>query len=141
MDNNIIVQLSIFVNNTPGRLAAVAQILKECEINMKACNLAESSEFGILRAIVDDPEASAEKLKAKGIIVRKTEIVGVKISDVPGSIYTPAKVLGDAGINIEYGYAFTGKNIEGLLMRVDDPQKAIEVLNGSDLELIGRSEI
>ncbi len=139
--DEIITQLSIFVNNEPGRLAAVAKILKECGVNMKACNLAESNEFGILRAIVDDPEGSAEKLAAKGVIVKKTEIVGVKISDVPGSLYGPASALGEAGVNIEYGYAFTGKGIGGLLMRVDDPAKAVEVLKKAGLELIKGSEI
>ena len=59
-DDNIITQLSIFVNNEPGRLAAIAGILKECSINLKAFNLAESTEFGILRAIVDEPERAYE---------------------------------------------------------------------------------
>jgi len=141
MEDYIITQLSIFVNNVPGRLAAVAKTLEECNINMKACNLAESTEFGILRAIVDQPDAAYEKLKAKGLIVRKTEIIGVKITDVPGSLYGPAKALGDAGVNIEYGYAFTGKKVEGLLVRVDDPQKAVKVLQAAGLQVIKAAEI
>ncbi|WP_400249709.1 amino acid-binding protein [Methanomethylophilus alvi] len=141
MDECIITQLSIFVNNEPGRLAAVAKTLEDCKVNMKACNLAESTEFGILRAIVDDPDAAAERLTAKGVIVKKTELVGVKISDVPGSLYRPAAALGEAGVNIEYGYAFTGKDVEGLLMRVDDPAKAVDVLKNAGLELIKGSEI
>ena len=141
MDECIITQLSIFVNNEPGRLAAVAKTLEDCKVNMKACNLAESTEFGILRAIVDDPDAAAERLTAKGVIGKKTELVGVKISDVPGSLYRPAAALGEAGVNIEYGYAFTGKDVEGLLMRVDDPAKAVDVLKKAGLELIKGSEI
>ena len=141
MDECIITQLSIFVNNEPGRLAAVAKTLEDCKVNMKACNLAESTEFGILRAIVDDPDVAAERLTAKGVIVKKTELVGVKISDVPGSLYRPAAALGEAGVNIEYGYAFTGKDVEGLLMRVDDPAKAVDVLKKAGLELIKGSEI
>ncbi len=141
MDANIITQLSIFVNNSPGSLANVAKILKECDINLKACNLAESTEFGILRAIVDDPETAIKKLQEKKIIVKRTEIIGVKIADVPGSLYTASKVLGDAGINIEYGYAFTGKKVEGLFMRVDQPQQAIDALNKAGLDLVKASEI
>ena len=141
MDECIITQLSIFVNNEPGRLAAVAKTLEDCKVNMKACNLAESTEFGILRAIVDDPAAAAERLTAKGVIVKKTALVGVKISDVPGSLYSPAAALGEAGVNIEYGYAFTGKDVEGLLMRVDDPAKAVDVLKKAGRELIKGSEI
>ena len=79
MDDNIISQLSIFVNNEPGRLAHIASVLKECGINMRAFNLAESTEFGILRAIVDKPDEAFEKLKATGIIVKKTDVIGVVI--------------------------------------------------------------
>ena len=141
MNANIITQLSIFVNNAPGSLANVAKTLRECEINMKACNLAESTEFGILRAIVDDPAGAIEKLQKKNIIVKKTEIIGVKIKDVPGSLYEASNVLGQADINIEYGYAFTGKNVEGLFMRVDHPEQAIEVLAKAGLDLVKASEI
>ena len=141
MNANIITQLSIFVNNAPGSLANVAKTLHECDINMKACNLAESTEFGILRAIVDDPEQAIAKLQEKNIIVKKTEIIGVKIKNVPGSLYESSKILGDAGINIEYGYAFTGKNVEGLFMRVDHPEQAIEVLAKAGLDLVKASEI
>ena len=73
--------------------------------------------------------------------MKKPELVGVKISDVPGSLYRPAAALGEAGVNIEYGYAFTGKDVEGLLMRVDDPAKAVDVLKKAGLELIKGSEI
>ncbi|MBO4502590.1 MAG: amino acid-binding protein [Candidatus Methanomethylophilus sp.] len=141
MNANIITQLSIFVNNAPGSLANVAKILHDCDINMKACNLAESTEFGILRAIVDEPEQAIAKLQDRNIIVKKTEIIGVKIKNVPGSLYESSKILGDAGINIEYGYAFTGKNVEGLFMRVDHPEEAIDVLAKAGLELVKQSEI
>lgn len=141
MNANIITQLSIFVNNSPGSLANVAKTLEECEINMKACNLAESTEFGILRTIVDDADAAVAKLQKRNVIVKKTDIIGVKIKNVPGALFGASKVLGDAGINIEYGYAFTGKNVEGLFMRVDNPEKAIEALEKADLELVKASEI
>lgn len=141
MNGNIIPQLSIFVNNAPGSLAKTAKILEECGINMKACNLAESTEFGILRAIVDQPDEAIAKLQARNIIVKKTDIIGVKIVDVPGALYAASKALGDAGINIEYGYAFTGKNVEGLFMRVDSPEKAIDALTKAGLELVKAAEI
>ncbi|MDD2936021.1 MAG: amino acid-binding protein, partial [Candidatus Methanomethylophilaceae archaeon] len=85
-EENVIIQLSIFVNNEPGRLAAIARTLKESRVNMKAFNLAESAEFGILRAIVDDPEESFEKIRQKGIIVKKTQVIGIVINDAPGSL-------------------------------------------------------
>ena len=75
MDECIITQLSIFVNNEPGRLAAVAKTLEDCKVNMKACNLAESTEFGILRAIVDDPAKAVDVLKKAGLeLIKGSEI-------------------------------------------------------------------
>ena len=140
-DDVIITQLSIFVNNEPGRLAAVASILKECGVNMKACNLAESTEFGILRAIVDNPDEAFEAIKSKGVIVKKTEIIGIAIGNVPGSLFEAANVLGKADINIEYGYAYASKEREGLFVRVDNPEKAVEALTSAGIKLIKRSEI
>jgi len=142
MENeNIITQLSIFVNNEPGRLASVASILKECDVNIKACNLAESTEFGILRAIVDDPEKAYENIRSKGVIVKKTDIIGVAVKSSPGSLFDSANVLGNAGINIEYGYAYGGKDFEALFVRVDDPERAVKVLKEAGIRLIKRSEI
>ncbi len=100
-DNKIITQLSIFVNNEPGRLANIASIMKECAVNMKAFNLAESTEFGILRAIVDNPGDAYDRLKSKGIIVKKTDVIGVVIDDTPGSVIAAADAFGANGLNIE----------------------------------------
>ena len=141
MDDNIITQLSIFVNNEPGRLAHIASVLKDCGINMRAFNLAESTEFGILRAIVDDPDESFEKLKSTGVIVRKTDVIGVLIQDTPGSLFQAADILGRAGINIEYGYAYNGKAAGAFFIRVDDPLKAVEILKEAGIGLILDSEI
>ncbi|MDR3075512.1 MAG: amino acid-binding protein [Candidatus Methanoplasma sp.] len=140
-DENIITQLSIFVNNEPGRLASVAGVLKDCNINIKGFNLAESTEFGILRAIVDDPDKAFEKIKSKGVIVKKTDMIGIAVEDSPGSLFGAADVLGKAGINIDYGYAYSGKDFESLFVRVDDPEKAVKTLRESGIRLIKRSEI
>lgn len=140
-DDRIITQLSIFVNNEPGRLAAVAGILKECEVNVKACNLAESTEFGILRAIVDNPDEAYEKIRARGVIVKKTDVIGVAIGSVPGSLFEAANVLGQEGINIEYGYAYAADGFEGLFVRVDDSQKAVKALEKANIRIIKGSEI
>ena len=142
MDNeNIITQLSIFVNNEPGRLASVAEILKDFNINVKGFNLAESTEFGILRAIVDDPDKAFDEIKSRGVIVKKTDIIGVAVESSPGSLFDAADVLGRAGINIDYGYAYSGKDFESLFVRVDDAEKAVKVLTEAGIRLIKRSEI
>jgi len=142
MENeNVITQLSIFVSNEPGRLAAIAGVLKEFMINVKGLNLAESSEFGILRAIVDNPDEAYEKIRLKGVIVKKTDVIGIEMKDPPGSLFEAADVLGKAGINIEYGYAYSGRNINSLFVRVDDTENAIGVLKEAGIKLIKRSEI
>ena len=142
MENeNIITQLSIFVSNEPGRLAAIAGILKEFKINVKGLNLAESSEFGILRAIVDEPDKAYDNIRSKGVIVKKTDVIGIKMKDAPGSLFDAADVLGKAGINVEYGYAYSGRNLDYLFVRVDDTEGAIGILKKAGIELVKRSEI
>ena len=126
MENeNVITQLSIFISNEPGRLAAIAGVMKEFNINIKGLNLAESSEFGILRTIVDDPDEAFEKIRHKGVIVKKTDVIGIVMKDPPGSLFEAADVLGKSGINIEYGYAYSGKSVNLLFVRVDETPGAI----------------
>lgn len=140
-EENVIIQLSIFVNNEPGRLAAIAKTLKACKVNMKAFNLAESAEFGILRAIVDNPEESFELIKKQGIIVKKTQVIGIVIDNTPGSLFDAADVCGREGINIEYGYAYAGKNLSAFFIRVDDPLRAVEALKKAGIELVKGADI
>ena len=140
-NENIITQLSIFINNEPGRLAAVAGILKEFNINVKGFNLAESTEFGILRAIVDDPDKAFDCIRSKGVIVKKTDVIGVAITGGSGSFFEAADVLGKAGMNIDYGYAYNSENFESLFLRVDDAEKAVDVLKKAGIKLIKKSEI
>ncbi len=139
--SNIIKQLSIFVNNEPGRLAHISSVLKECSINMRAFNLAESTEFGILRAIVDNPDDAYDALKVKGIIVKKTDVIGVYLEDHPGALFMAADALGKANINIEYGYAYSYKDKAIFFIRVDDPEKAVEVIGKQGIKLVSDSEI
>lgn len=140
MTDNIITQLSIFVNNEPGRLAYISSVLKECNINMRAFNLAESMEFGILRTIVDNPEQAFEELKLKGVIVKKTDVIGVLLQDTPGALFMAADVLGKAGINIEYGYAYARNNKAIFFIRVNDPIKAVEVIKSAGITLVSDGE-
>ncbi len=139
--SNIIKQLSIFVNNEPGRLAYISSVLKECNVNMRAFNLAESTEFGILRTIVSNPDEAYESLKAKGIIVKKTDVIGVYLIDTPGALFAAADALGKANINIEYGYAYSYKDKAIFFIRVDDPERAVNVIGKEGIKLVSESEI
>ena len=141
MADNVFVQLSIFVNNEPGSLASMAKTLKECNINLKAFNIAESSGFGVFRAIVDNPDEAYEKLKERNLIVRKTELIAVVVDDAPGGLFSAAKVLGDAGINIEYGYAHKNNTEPLIFLRVDDPAAAVEAFKKAGMRTVTAKEL
>ena len=139
-NDNFITQLSIFISNEPGSLAAMTRTLKECNVNIKAFNIAESSGFGVFRAIVDDPEGSYNKLKEKNLIVKKTDIVGVIVENTPGGLFSAAKVLGDANINIEYGYALEGGREPIMFFRVDDPAAAIKAFSDAKMKVVSMKD-
>lgn len=135
-------QISIFVGNTPGALANISEVLKKCNINLTAFNLAENSEFGILRIIVDDPESAIEALSNHSIVVRTTDVVGIKIKDEPGALIEASRELGKAGINIQYAYAFAlPQGSAVMFIRVADPLKAIEVLEKAGVEVTEKTAI
>ena len=139
-NDNFITQLSIFISNEPGSLAAMTRTLKECSVNIKAFNIAESSGFGVFRAIVDDPEGSYNKLKEKNLIVKKTDIVGVIVENTPGGLFSAAKVLGDANINIEYGYALEGGREPIMFFRVDDSAAAIKAFSDAKMKVVSMKD-
>ena len=139
-NDKFITQLSIFISNEPGSLAAMTRTLKECDVNIKAFNIAESSGFGVFRAIVDDPEGSYTKLKEKNLIVKKTDVVGVIVENTPGGLFSAAKVLGDANINIEYGYALEGGREPIMFFRVDDPAAAIKAFSDAKMKVVSMKD-
>jgi hypothetical protein len=141
MSEHVIKQLSIFVNNEPGRLANLASALKECNVNMKAINIAESSGFGVLRAIVDDPDRAYKALKDRNIIVKETDVIAIPMVDRPGGLFEIAKIIGDANINIEYGYAYAGKTGAAFFFRVDDVNAAVKAIKAAGLKILKESEI
>ena len=138
MDTNkyVIKQISIFSENRPGRLAAVAHALGEEKINILAFSIAEANGFGVIRALVDHPEKAYKKLSSLGYNVAFTDVIAVQMKDQPGGLYDIAKVLGDSGINIEYSYAYSGKKAAVLILRVDQVEDAIEKIQGAGATLL-----
>jgi len=132
----VIKQISIFSENRPGRLAAVAQALGEEKINILAFSIAEANGFGVIRALVDHPEKAYKKLSSLGYNVAFTDVIAVPMKDQPGGLYDIAKVLGDSGINIEYSYAYSGKKAAVLILRVDQVEDAIEKIQGAGATLL-----
>ena len=133
-------QISIFSENRPGRLAAVAQALGEENVNILAFSIAEAEGFGVVRALVDHPEKAFKKLSSLGFNVAFTDVIAVKMNDEPGGLYKIAKALGDADINIEYAYAYSGKKQAVLILRIDQVPEAIEKIRSFGGELLESSE-
>jgi len=138
---HVIKQLSVFMNNEPGHLARVAAVLKECNVNIKAFNIAESSGFGVFRAIVDDPGKAFTELSKKGIVVKETDVIAMPMNDRPGGLLDVAKVIGDANINIEYGYAYANAGRAAFFFRADDTDAAVSVLRAAGMKMLTESEL
>lgn len=126
----IISQLSVFIENKPGRLSAVLEVLTKNGIDISALSMADTAEFGILRMIVSDLEKARSVLMETGVVVRRAHVVAVAMEDVPGAADGVIRILAENKINIEYLYAFAGKVSGKALMvfRADDNAKADETL-------------
>lgn len=131
-------QISVFLENKSGRLASVTQALANNAINIRALSIADTSDFGILRLIVDQPDKAYEVLKADGFTVSVTDVIGVEMPDEPGGLAKVLSELEKAEINIEYLYAFIGKGKNGALVvfRVEHIDTAIEKLLSSGLKVL-----
>lgn len=131
-------QISIFIENKSGRLAEITRILGENGINIRALSLADTSDFGILRLIVNDVERANQVLKGKGFTVNKTEVVAVEVPDRPGGLGAILQTLDTESINVEYMYAFVehcGGNAV-IIFRFDETDKAINVLKINNFSVL-----
>ena len=138
-DDYIIRQISVFSENRPGRLAAIAHALEEECVNIFAFSIAEASGFGVVRALVDHPDRAYERLTSEGFNVAFTDVIAVRMRDEPGGLFEIANLLGEAGVNIEYSYAYSGLDGGVLIVRVDRPEDAIAAIRGAGKELIASS--
>ena len=136
-------QLSIFLENKAGRLLEVTEALADAKINIRALSLADTSDFGILRLIVDDNEKAKTILRDKGLTVGRTSVVAVEVTDEPGGLNRILQVLGDAKINVEYMYAVVQKDYDRatLIFRFDRTEQALEVLGKHNIPIIPAAKI
>lgn len=142
MEEKIIKQISLFAENKPGRLASIAANFRKASINIRAFTIAEAGDFGIIRMVVDRPDAAHEVLHDAGFTVSETSVLGIEMEDVPGGLGMIADVLGDKDINIDYAYAFVTKTEKALLiLRVSDIEVAIQILHGAGIKLIDMADI
>ncbi len=139
----IVEQISIFLENKAGRLMEVTKTLSDAHINIRALSLADTSDFGILRLIVDDTAKAQSVLKEKGFTVGKTGVVAVEVGDNPGGLQAILEVLDKAGVNVEYMYAFVQKNSENatLIFRLDRTEYALEELKKHNIKVLPVSKV
>lgn len=131
-------QISIFIENKTGRMAEVTEALGAVGVNIRALSLADTSDFGILRLIVDNTDAARKALKDKGFTVNKTEVVAVEVPHRPLGLNGILKILDRGGINVEYMYAFVERCGENaiIIFRFDEPDQAILVLQENDVKVL-----
>jgi hypothetical protein len=126
----IIKQISIFVENTSGRLADVTALLADADINLRALAIADTADFGILRMVADQPDAAVTLLRNAGFTARETDVIGVEVPDHPGSLARLMALFRDAGVNIEYLYASLEHSSDKavIVIKVDAIDAALELL-------------
>jgi len=136
-------QISVFLENRKGRLAEVARVLGNSEINIRALSLADTSDFGILRLIVNNVDAALRVLKDNGYTVRDTEVIAVEVDDRPGGLAEVLAALAKSDINVEYMYAFVEKsqNKAVLVFRFEDLPKAIGALGEGNIRVLTGEEV
>jgi hypothetical protein len=136
-------QISIFLENKSGRLADVAGVLAQAGINIRALSLADTTDFGILRLIVNDTEKAKEVLKENGFTVGKTEVIAVEVSDRPGGLAAILNIMKNNGINVEYMYAFVQKSGGNaiIIFRFDELEKAIGTLQEGGIRILKGEEV
>lgn len=139
----IIKQLSVFVENKKGRMTSITQALAERDIDISSLSLADTTDFGVLRLIVNKPEEAKKVLNELGVVVKLTDVVAVVMEDAPGGVAGALKVISDNDINIEYMYACVGKTTGKALMviRTNDQEKAEAVLAKKGYAAVSPSDI
>ena len=143
MINMKIKQLSIFLQNRMGSLSKPLEVLSNAGVNIRAMCMADTSEFGILRLVVDNPEKGKDALEENNFLVKITDIIGVEMNDTPGGLTAVLKIIKENEIDLEYLYAFThekeGKAI--LLLHADDLDKLISALQAKDIVIVPSEEV
>lgn len=136
-------QLSLFLENKPGHLRSVIDILADAGINIFTLSLADTQQFGILRLIVEDWQKAKSVLEETGCVVNVTEVVATEVEDRPGGLAAILRTVEEGGVNVEYMYAFTfGKETRGIMVfRFDQPDRAVQVLQDSGISVLSGVEL
>ncbi|MCL2662625.1 MAG: amino acid-binding protein [Oscillospiraceae bacterium] len=136
-------QLSVFVENKPGKLMEALEALAESGIDLRAISLADTSDFGILRAIVNRPDHAYEVLSESGFLVKTNNVLAVVIGDKPGGLASVVRLLSEGNVNIEYTYAFVAHSRDNayVILRVDNNDEAVNILTKNKVTLLTEKEL
>lgn len=134
-------QLSVFIENREGRLEQVTEVLKRENINIVSVSLADTSEYGVLRMVVSEPDKGKQVLKENGFSAMLTDVIAVRLPHEVGMLQKLLQALSSADLNIEYMYALaTGKDNASMIVKVSNAQAAIEALKKANLQVIRAEE-
>lgn len=136
-------QISVFIENRSGRLRELTKVLGDNGINIRALSLADTSDYGILRLIVDKPAEALDVLKKANFTLAETDVIAIEVPDTPGGLATVLGFLTDEGINVEYMYAFVEKSSYNAVMifRIEDIEKAIWILKQNNVTILDTEQV
>lgn len=138
--SNTIQQLSVFLENREGRLDEVLKVLAANEVNIVALSLADTSDYGMLRMIVSEPEKGKAALRESGITSMLTDVVALRVPHAAGSLSKAMHQIVEGRVNVEYMYAFANGNDAAAVLKSDDPEKVVEILKGSGFDVYSADE-
>lgn len=139
----MIKQLTVFLENSPGRLAGLTRAIGNAGVNMRAMMVADTADFGVVRIICDRPEVAQEALEAVGFGVSVTDVLAVEVPDRPGGLADVLEVLGGVGVNVEYAYCFVHPmgNAAVDVFRVEEAGRAAEALTAVGMRVLGPADV
>ena len=138
--NHTIQQLSVFLENREGRLDDVLDVLAKNDVNIVALSLADTSDYGMLRMIVSDPQKGRASLKDAGITAMLTDVVALRVPHATGSLSKAMHQIVEGRVNIEYMYAFANGSDAAAVLKSDDPLKVVAILKGSGFDVYSADE-
>lgn len=139
----LVKQISVFLENKSGRLAEVTKTLGNNKIDIRALYIADTTEYGILRMIVDQPEKALQALTDSGFTVSSTNVIAIAIEDHPGTLDQALETLSEGSISVDYLYAFVGRSSTDaiVIIRVENPQLALDKLEQTGIRVLSSKEV
>lgn len=136
----MIKQISIFLPNHPGVLVDLTKLLTDHSINLRTLTISETTDYGILKIMVDKTSECIQLLERESYLTAVTEVIAIEIPDKPGSLHEVIKLLGENEINIDYLYSTIVKNGAIIILRVSDNKKVIELLKSKNIKILDKTD-